>query len=409
MLRIVFYNHTGTVSGAEGMLLLGLSRLPRNAFDLVLICPETGSLAAAAAERGIPVHTGPAIVARFTWNPILLVRYITLLLSGVWGLRRTFRKLQPDIIHANTVRAGIAATLATAGTKVPIVWHNHDMLPSSHPVTLGIRFLIWASGRVRIVACSAAAANTLRPLSRSQPQPTVIYNGCKVDRTRPEEPERAQKRAEIGVAREQFVIASVGQITPRKGQLELIQAFSRVRTHIPHAVLALCGSPLFDHDRSYLERLYEETDRLALNRSVQFLGHREDAVEIVGASDLCILNSNKEPFALTIIEAMAIGTPVVATDCGGPSEAVRHGIDGEIVPVGDPGALVRTIVRLAADPALRAKYAAAGELSVKQRFSREQYIRRWCTVYEETHNASRQFAQHPGRPVDLQVNRGAPR
>jgi len=246
------------------MLLLGLSRLPRIAFDPVLICPETGTLAAAAAERGIPVYPGPAVVARFTWNPILLIRYIVLLLSGLWGLRGTIRRLQPDIIHANTVRAGIASTLATAGMKVPIIWHNHDMLPSSHPVTLGIRFLIWASGRVRVVACSAAAANTLRPISRRQPQPTVIYNGCNVDRTKPDQPERAQKRAEIDVALGQFVIAKVGQITPRKGQLELIQAFSRVKTHIPHAVLVLCGSPLFDHDRGYLDRLHQETERLAL-------------------------------------------------------------------------------------------------------------------------------------------------
>lgn len=391
------------------MLLLGLSRLPRNAFDPVLICPETGTLAAAAAERGIPVYPGPAVVARFTWNPILLIRYIVLLLSGLWGLRGTIRRLQPDIIHANTVRAGIASTLATAGMKVPIIWHNHDMLPSSHPVTLGIRFLIWASGRVRVVACSAAAANTLRPISRRQPQPTVIYNGCNVDRTKPDQPERAQKRAEIDVALGQFVIAKVGQITPRKGQLELIQAFSRVKTHIPHAVLVLCGSPLFDHDRGYLDRLHQETERLALNRSVRFLGHRKDAVDIVGAADLCILNSSREPFALTIVEAMAIGTPVIATDCGGPSEAIRHGIDGEIVPLGDPDALVRTIVRLAADPALRQKYATTGELSVKQRFSREQYIRRWCTVYEETDIASRQLAQHPGRPVDLQIDSGASR
>lgn len=405
MIRVAFYNHTGQVSGAEIMLLIGLSSLPRSMFTPLLVCPAEGPLAAAAMERHISVYPSRAIHARFTWNPLLLARYMASLCGSLWGLRRTIRELAPDVIHANTVRAGITATLATFGIRVPIVLHNHDMLPASHPITLGIRTMIAINKRVRVVACSAAAANTLGPVIKRQAKPTVIYNCCNVARSKLSESRRQETRAEIGAPPGQFVIAIVGQLTRRKGQLEMIRAFAQVRTYIPDAVLVLCGAPLFNNDRKYLETLHQETDRLGLARHVRFLGHRNDAAEVIGAADLYILNSRREPFALTIIEAMAVGTPVVATDCGGPSEAIRHEVDGEIVAVGDENALVKTIVRLAADPVTRRRYAASSALRVKEKFSRERYIRKWCAVYEEI-CAEAYPAAEPSPPADLPLRSG---
>jgi glycosyltransferase involved in cell wall biosynthesis len=256
-----------------------------------------------------------------------------------------------------------------------------------------------------VVACSAAAASTLRPLSRRQPAPTVIYNGCEAGRPGLCEPERTEKRGQLGIAPGQFVLIMVGQITPRKGQLPMIRAFSRVRKSLPNAVLLLCGAPLFNDDHRYLADLHTEADRLGVSGSVRFLGQRSDAVEIIAAADLCIVNSTREPFGLTIVEAMTVGTPVIATDCGGPAEIIRHGADGEIIPVGDENSLVRAVLRLAADPAQRSHYAAAGAEKVGQQFSRAQYIRQWCAVYEEISLASVQFAR---RRVRLEARGEAP-
>ena len=407
MTRIVFYNHTGQMSGAEKMLLLGLTNLPREQFDPVLVCPEPSPLSAAAAVRGLKVHTGCAVNARFTINPFLLIRYVLSLLAGLRKLRRAFKELKPDIIHANTVRAGIAATLSTSGMKTPVVWHNHDMLPTRHPLTLAIRVLIWASGRVWPVACSRAAADTLTPLTRRQRRATVIYNGCEADREVPDDEWCAQKRRQLNLSPEDFVAATVAQITPRKRQLETIRAFARARSQAPNAQLIVCGAPLFNDDKLYLQRLVAEVKGIGLEHCVHFTGYREDAIEIIAAADLCILNSSKEPFALTIVEAMMCGTPVVASDCGGPREIIRHGINGEIVPVNDNGGLERAIARLAADAALRRRYAGAAALWARDRFSREGYILNWCALYEDVLRGQTRVAEYGHRSADLEVSNGA--
>jgi len=162
MRRIVFFNYTGQVSGAEKMLLMLLAHLPRSAFNPALVCPESGALSGAARKLGIPVVTCSAVHARYTYNPLLFIRYAWSMFGSLKALRSRLMSLRPDIIHANTVRAGILATVATEGTGTTIVWHVHDMLPA-HPFTWAIRMLAYSSSRICVVGCSAAAVRTISP------------------------------------------------------------------------------------------------------------------------------------------------------------------------------------------------------------------------------------------------------
>lgn len=381
-MRIAFYNHTGQVSGAEKMLLMGLANLPRDRFELTLVCPKVGQLLAAAEELGVPTFAIRPLNARFTLNPASLTRYAVSILLSLRDVRKRLSELSPDIVHANTVRAGIVATIATLGTGTRIVWHNHDMLPC-HLLTCAIRCLAYSSARLHVVGCSAAAARTLRPVLRKKAGPRIIYNGCEVTHRQFDQAARNAKRTELELALSDFVIGIVGQVTPRKGQLELIRAFAEVRKQIPEAVLIICGAPLFNRDGDYLKLMVREAERQALGRNIRFLGQRKDAAEIIGAADLSVLNSRREPFALTLLEAMMMGTPVISTACGGPIEMIEHGVHGEIVPAGDQEALVEAIVRLARNDALRHRYSAAARVMAEERYSREQYIDRWCSFYDE--------------------------
>ncbi|HWZ51829.1 MAG TPA: glycosyltransferase [Granulicella sp.] len=381
-MKIVFYNHTGQMSGAETMLMLALAGLPHRGFRVSLLCPENGPLRQAALDQGVEVHSAPAILVRFTSNPATFVRYCLSILASLRSLRHAIASQDPDVVHANTVRAGITATLATVGTRLPVVWHNHDMLPHAHPITVAIRLLATASRRVQTVACSRAAADTLQPFGRRHNPVAVVHNVPRADVQTMSEEEKAKKREELGVPESAFVVSSVGQITPRKGQYELIRAFAAARLHIPEAILLVCGAPLFnnDKDEEYLEKLKHQIDILGLQQYVRLLGQRRDAIQIIGASDLYVLSSLREPYALTIIEAMAVGTPVLATDCGGPREIIRDGIDGQIVKPGDDRAMCEAIVRLANDPARRSRYAAVA-LSLKDRLSQSAYFGAWCEIY----------------------------
>jgi glycosyltransferase involved in cell wall biosynthesis len=385
-MRIVFYNHTGIVSGAEKMLLLSLGNLPRNIFDVKLVCPEEGSLQDSASALGVPTYACNPIQARFTYNPFLFFQYLLSIAQAMFGLRKTFRSLSPDILQANTVRAGIVATISTLGTGLPIIWHTHDILPP-HPLTTLIRLLAHSSKRIRIVACSRAAAHTLRPFTAKGIPVTVIHNGIDVTRFRNNPGARTTKREELDIRPESFVIGIVGQVTPRKGHLGVIRAFTELRSMVPQAILLIVGTPLFNKDQDYLQALEKEVSALHIKKSVRFLGQRSDIAVLMQALDLVVLNSDVEPFALVLIEAMTSGIACIATDCGGPTEIIHHGVDGEIVPTGDHQALVRAMTRLAQNSSLREKYGNAASRNVTLRFSKSQYIAEWCGLYNEI-NAS---------------------
>ena len=401
MTRVVFYNHTAEISGAEKMLLVLLANLPRTAFELELVCPEGGPLPGAAADLGVPIHICPRVDARYTWNPLQLCRYAWSLLRSLGVLRKQLISRRPDIIHANTVRAGIFATLATAGTNTTLVWHVHDMLPA-HPITAAIHILAYSSARIHIVACSAAAAKTLQPIFPMTRRPAIVHNGLNVQCSAFEESTRGAKREELGLDPETFAIGIVGQLTPRKGQLELIHAFAKVRAQLSNATLLICGAPQFNNDVEYLARLRGEVRLQRLESDVRFLGYRTDAREVIRALDLCVVNSKAEPFGLTLIESMCVGTPVVSTDNGGACEIVRHGIEGELVKFGDEAVMISTIVRLAKDAQTRNRYRAAGIARVQEAFTTSHYVAKWCSLYRRLH-LHRTSADECGTPHNAEA------
>lgn len=384
-MRVLFYNHTGLVSGAEKMLLLSLRHLPRYLYDLKVVCPAEGSLLDEAAAIGVSSFPVPPIQARFTFNPVTLARYLLSIARALGKLRESVRSLSPDILHANTVRAGIVATIATLGTRIPIIWHTHDILPR-HPITVLIRLLAQSSRRIQVVACSEAAALSMRlKLNLLRRVPVgVIHNGIDTEKFRADPTTRAAKREELGMAPSVLAIAIVGQVTRRKGQLGLIRAFAEAHVASPNTVLLVVGSPMFNKDRNYLHELEEEVRSLHLEEGVRFLGQRTDIPALMQCFDVVVLNSDVEPFALVLAEAMMAGKAVIATDSGGVPEIVRHGENGELVKVGDQQELAAALLKLVGDATLREQYGREATHTVETTFTKEQYIAKWQELYGRT-------------------------
>jgi L-malate glycosyltransferase len=382
-MRILFYNHTGIVSGAEKMLLLSLRHLPRDLYDLMVVCPKEGSLLAEVSSLGVPAFPVPAIQARFTYNAVTLAGYLVSIGRALGKLRRSVNSLVPDVLHANTVRAGIVATIATLGKDIPVIWHTHDILPG-HPLTILIRFLAQSSSRIQLVACSEAAACSMRLNICSRVPVTVIHNGVDTDKFRSNPATRAGKREELGLGSSVLAIGIVGQVTRRKGQLGLIRAFAEVHTAIPDAVLMVVGSPMFNKDHEYFRELKQEVHFLHLEEKVRFLGQRADIPALMQSFDVVVLNSDVEPFALVLAEAMMAGKAVVATDSGGVPEIIQDGRNGELVKVGDQQALAAALLKLARDPSRREQYAREATHTIQTTFTKEQYITKWQVLYDRT-------------------------
>ncbi len=397
-MKILFYNHTAQVSGAERVLLMILSRLDGSEVQSIVVCPAQGPLPELAADCPAQVETVAGLEARFTWRIDLLLGYLKSSAGVISQLRRKVIEVKPDLIHANSIRSGLVATAATIGLPIAVVWHLHDLLPR-HPLSTAIRCFAWLSRRTRMIAVSEAVAKNFRggtPLLESRI--SVILNAIELDQFTPDHDAGRKFRTDLGLSESEFVLGIVGQVTARKGHLELLLALAAVLVEQPATILLIVGAPLFNRDKEYLEQLKRTAAELGIESEVRVLGARADVAQIMQALDLLVVNSSTEPFGLVVVEAMACGTTVLATATGGLAEIIEHGRTGWLVPVGDEKALAAAIISLARQPELRAQLASEAKKTVANRFAVERYMTELLDFYR-----GRQVHSRSAPPTSEQI------
>lgn len=375
MMKLLFYNHTATVSGAERVLLLIVSQLDKAEFESVVLCPA-GHLQSEVEAIGATCRTVEKLEARFTWRPDLLLRYLVSFVRAILSVRAQVKSVAPDLIHANSIRAGLVMTAATMGLRVPMLWHLHDLLPH-HPISTAIRAFVLLAPRVRLLAVSHATAERFRGLLlRLRRVPSqVILNCADTEKFQPNAERRAAMRAELQLDTTAPVVGIIGQITARKDQLGLLRAFALVAQELPHAVLLIVGEPLFTAaDQQYEQQLKQVVAELGLAEQVRFLGARRDVPAVMQALDVLVVNSLAEPCGLVVLEGMASGLPVIATAVGGNPEMIQHALSGWLVPPSDAQTLATEILNLLRSPSLRRQLGRNARMWVSEQFTISHYM-----------------------------------
>lgn len=380
--RILYINHTGHVSGAERVLLDTLKAAKRGRFEPIVMCPADGDLAEEIFAERVEWLPLPSIRVRFALRPDQMIRALSPMYKAVVGVRKQIRAIIPDLIHANSVRAGIVATLAAAGTGTPVIWHVHDTLPR-HPVSVLIRMFAYAFRRTRLIAVSRATARRFCGRFPIEGKVRVIHNGVDLARFAPDASGGRAFREELGLSDGDFLVCAVGQICERKGLLELLDALRRIRMRVPHVHLAIVGKVVFRHEESYLRRLRDSVKSWGLEDRVHFCGERTDVPSVLKGSDLLVLNSRDEPFGLVLVEAMACGTPVLAARVGGIPEIISDAENGWLVEPGNPEALASRLLQLSSiTDELRRVADHAQRVSCRE-FSLERYQNELTAAYAE--------------------------
>jgi len=347
-MRILYVNHTANVSGAERVLLDMFTGLDRNRYEPMLLCPSDGRLQTEVRTLGVPCKPLPPVTARFSLRPERLFRALTSMCKAVFALRTQIHELKPDLVHANTTRSGIMATVATAGTSVPVVWHVHDILPN-HPLSTVIRVIARLSTRTHIVAVSHATARAFCGSLDLQERVRTIHNGVDLSRFPLKSDSASAFRAQFGIPKNAFLVCAVGQICERKGLDELVDAFQRICKSAPQMHLAIVGTVVFKHEERYFQRLREMATKTMGSDRIHFTGELSNVPEVLQASDLLVLNSRQEPFGLVLVEAMSSGTPVLASRVGGIPEIVTDQVNGWLVEKGDSVELASKLLSLSLD------------------------------------------------------------
>lgn len=299
-------------------------------------------------------------------------------------LSRLVIKYNIQIVHAHMARDYPLSAYAIGrhpGSRLIVTRHVLFRLNRLHRITL--------SKAARVIAVSKAVALQLRADNLAPAEKiSVVLNGIDSDRF---------ARAKAGFDRRQFLdswklprdstlVGLVGELSPLKGQEELVCAAGQVVQECPKTYFIIAG---VDHSEGIkhqkrLERLIEELD---LTSHVRLVGWLEDLPQLYSALDVFVSASHTESFGLAIAEAMASRTAVVATETEGARELITEGETGLLVPIGDVGALTSRILRLLANENERIRLGVAAQQTAAAEFSLERMIAETEKIYEvETQN-----------------------
>ncbi len=401
--RIVYVNHTGLVSGAEHVLLNLLRGLDRVRYEPYLICPEHGDLAAAARREEVPWLPLHQVEARFTWRPDRLLRAVGGVLKAVREARGQIRSLRPDLVHANSPRAGIVSSLANVGTSTTVIWHVHDILPR-HPMSTLLRLIAFLSRHTQIVAVSHATAKAFSGVFPFHGRVHTIHNGTDSDRFPVKHAGESQFRNRYGIPADSFLVCAIGQICARKGLRELLEAFCVGQAQSPEMHLAIVGKAVFQHEESYRDSLVEFVYAKGLADRVHFTGELRDVSPALQAADLLVLNSFEEPFGLVLVEAMSSGTPVLATRVGGVPEIVIDSHNGWLVERGDTAALASKLLGLSRNRGQLERAARVALETTCPQFSHERFLSKVHGFYSDIGPLADLTWNVPNRPALARSN-----
>ncbi len=356
---LVASNHGEIVGGGEISLLGLLEGLDRSRWAPTVVVPADGLVAARCRDLGLPVSVIPWPTLR---RPSLAG------LQSVLALHRLARISGARLLHANGSRVMAYAGLVGRWAGLPAIWHVR--------IADRDRFL----DRLLVRLASAIIVNSQAVARRLAWVPPAkircIHNGVDLTRFTPREPP-AGLRVTFGLPQGTPVVASVGRFVAFKGYGHLLEAARLVQQAAPATHWLLVG------DGELREELVSHCRRLGLESQIRFTGWREDVPDILALANVFVLPSLGEHFGRVLIEAMAMGKAIVATDSGGVPEIVVHEKTGLLVPPAQPAALAASVLALLKDPARAAEMGAAGRRRVEAEFSLTRHIEAVEMLYRE--------------------------
>lgn len=351
--------------GAETLVVEICSRLDKNSFSPVVLHFGNKWLEQKCRESGIPMVLVPGFsyYKSFKTLPVFSVIFSKFLRdNGV------------DLVHSHLFGSITGACLPTAISRIPHIGTIHDTYTIEEKKNRV--HLLRAASRLgtRLVTVSGKMKERLEELGSFKGDVLrVIRNG--VDLARYGERQSEGIRERLGIGQSDFVLACVGRLVELKGHNILIEAFKLLKPRRPLRLLIIGDGP----DRKRYEEL---AARLGLGGTVQFLGQRDDVPALLGASDCFALASSTEGLSCSIVEAMAAGLPVVATDVGGNPELVQDGFSGYLVQYGDAATLAERLQSLIDDEAKR-KTFGANSLEIAGNYSMDEMMKEYTTNYRE--------------------------
>ena len=343
------------LGGAENLIAEAVDVWDRERFEyqVAYMLPWKDQLVSRLEDQDVPVHC-------LGWDrpaPLVTIR----------KLRRLIADFEPDVIHSHLPAASIIARLTARGSAH--VYTEHNIVDFYRLPTRWLNRMTYGMNDAVITVSEAVAASVAGYPGGDQIH--VVPNGIA-----PLRPSRTAEevRDELGIDQDTHLIVHVGNIRPHKGHGTLIDTAALLPDR---ALIVSIGGEKFAGD---LARLNESVRNRRLDDRIRFLGRREDAIDFMAAADLIVNPADVEGLPLTLLEALALGKPVVATSVGGVPTIVKDQETGALVPPKNPAAMAEAIMFSLTSPQARS-WGEAGATLVSERHGIGDMIRQYEAIY----------------------------
>ncbi len=340
---VLLVSPSATAGGAE-RALAGLARhLPPIGFRPVVALLARGSAEAWLEDAGCEVEIVPGGECPA---------------AAVASIRQIAARVGAKVVVSNKQQGHLVGGKAAVEAGIPAIWWQHDIaqiIPADMET---------ASVPAAVVVCGSDHA--IEAQRRLTPQAPIvkIHSGAAVEEIAARRGSGADIRSSLDWT-DRKIIGIVGRLDPWKGQVTFLRAARLIADRRPDVRFAVVGGALIGYEGSYPDDLLALAAELGLAGDVHFAGHQDDVYPWFDALDVAVHASQGEPFGLVVVEAMALGTPVVASTPGGPAEIVEHRRSGLLVPANAEEPLAAAILEILDDPALAARLSVNGQRRVK--------------------------------------------
>lgn len=301
---------------------------------------------------------------------------------GLWKIATYIKRRKISIVHTHGYKPNILMWLLPRKLCKRIVTIHGWAKDSGSSIVKCYEFLdaLAVRGADQVIAVSDGVKSDLMVRGIPAGAIRVVHNGIKLlprNGDHNNDCERAKFRRSLGLDGDEFVIGTVGRLSKVKGQRDLIEAFSHVRTNLGRALLLIAGEgPLRDE-------LEQTVKRLNLTGAVKFLGFVSDIPRFLGAIDIFAMSSYSEGMPVALLEALAASKPVLATRVGGIPEVICNTDAGILVGPGDIPALANGIIALSRDTRRQIAFGETGRKIVEKAFSVRAMAQSYVSCYQE--------------------------
>ena len=363
-MNILIAESSMAVGGQELAVLLHAERLVKRGHRILLVLEPRSPIMAMAKERGLPVE--PFVMRQ--WRLPL----------SILAFRRLLTRERPDIVHVNSSRDSWIAALASrlSHPRPKVIRTRHISAPLNKNATTNLLY----RRLFDMVIVTGGERNRQDLIHRDGLRPERVAAfpiGLDVEQFSPSQP-RHDLRAELGIPAGHLLVGMISYLRDYKGHRYLVDAVPQVLAQHQAVTFLIVG------EGPEAQNIRAQIERLGLTASVRMLGFRDDLLDVFRSLNLFVIPTVEgDTIPQVLMQALALGLPVVSTTTGSIPDVIQDGESGVLVPPRDVAALAKGIARLLQDPALREQMGRRGRQTVVQTYSIDRMVDELERVYRQ--------------------------